>query len=89
MKEYLSTLDFNMIKSYYDFNEESEYLLMGLRKIEGISLTEYKNKYNIDPITKYNLNKHIDSGLLEIKDNNLRFTKKGLDLSNIVFEEFV
>ena len=89
MKEYLSTLDFNMIKSYYDFNEESEYLLMGLRKIEGISLTEYKNKYNIDPIDKYNLNKHIDSGLLEIKDNYLRFTKKGLDLSNIVFEEFV
>ena len=27
---------------------QKEYMLLGLRKIEGISVQEFKNKYNID-----------------------------------------
>ena len=47
------------------------------------------NEFMEDPIIKYNLKKHIDNHLLKIDGDYLRFTKEGINLGNIVFEEFV
>ncbi|MBP5342610.1 radical SAM family heme chaperone HemW [bacterium] len=89
LKDYLDCDNFDDIKEYYDFDKEKEYFLLGLRKRSGISIKKYKDEYKIDPIIKFNLKKHIENGLLELKKDNLRFTEKGLILGNIVFEEFV
>ena len=72
-------------------NMAKEYMLLGLRKIEGIKISEYKNKFGDNPIFVYKkeIEKLTKEGLLEIDGNNIRLTKKGLDFANIVWEEFV
>lgn len=70
---------------------QKEYMLIGLRKIEGVSIREYKNKFGENPIFIYKteLDKLIGQNLIEIDEDNIRLTYKGLDFANIVWEEFV
>ena len=77
-------------KEFIDIEEQmKEYFLLGLRKTKGVSYSEFINRFNINPFDKFNLKKWIDKGLLEFKDDYICFTKVGIDLGNIVFEEFV
>lgn len=66
-------------------------MLLGLRKIEGISINAYKNKFGENPIFVYKkeLEKLVVENLLEIDGEYIRLTDKGLDLANIVWGEFV
>lgn len=70
---------------------KKEFMLLGLRKINGIDIAEFKNKYNENPIYLFRteLNKLVRSGLIEIDLNHIKLTNKGIDLANIVWEEFV
>lgn len=70
---------------------EKEYMILGLRKIEGISIKKYKNKFGENPIFEYKhkLNKLIKNNLIEIDGDYIRLTNKGLDFANIVWSEFV
>ena len=75
-------------------NKESkmkEYMLLGLRKIEGVKISEFKNKFFENPIFWYKdeINKLVKDGLLEIDGDNIKLTDKGIDLANLVWEEFV
>ncbi len=73
-----------------DFNPRLEYVLMGLRKTRGISLKEFKERYNLDMFELFpNLKKHLENGLLERKGDCLRFTKKGVYLSNQVYMDLI
>lgn len=68
-----------------------EFMLLGLRKIEGIKISEFKNKFIENPIYLYreSLSKLAIQGLIEIDIDNIRLTKKGIDLANLVWEEFI
>jgi len=68
-----------------------EYMLLSLRKIEGIKISEFKNKFVDNPIYLYreSLNKLATQELIEIDINSIKLTDKGIDLANIVWEEFV
>lgn len=70
---------------------EKEYMLIGLRKISGINIKDFKNKFAEDPLLLYKnkIEKLENQGLLEIYSDYIRLTKKGLDFANIVWEEFV
>ncbi len=72
-------------------NMAKEYMLLGLRKIDGVKISEYKNKFGDNPIFAYKkeIEKLTKDDLLEIDGNYIRLTKKGLDFANIVWEEFV
>ena len=72
-------------------DKEKEYMLLGLRKIEGISIQRFKEKYVQNPIFlfKEELEKLVNEELLVIDGDYIRLTNKGLDLANIVWEEFV
>lgn len=75
-------------------NEDSkmnEYMMLGLRKINGVNIQEFKNKFNINPIISYSkiLDKLSGEGLIEVDNNNIKLTNKGIDLANLVWEEFV
>ena len=72
-------------------DKEKEYMLLGLRKIEGVSIQRFKEKYVQNPIFlfKEELEKLVNEELLVIDGNYIRLTNKGLDLANIVWEEFV
>ena len=68
-----------------------EYMILGLRKLDGISIKEFKSKFTENPIFKFKneLNKLVEEGLLVIDGDNIKLTNKGLDLANLVWEEFV
>ena len=68
-----------------------EYMLLGLRKIDGVNISEYKNKFGGNPIEEYHmeLDKLVKEKLIEIDGDNIKLTNRGLDLANIVWEEFI
>ncbi len=71
--------------------KQKEYMLLGLRKIEGVSVQEFKSKFVANPIYLYHteLEKLSEEKLLEIDGDIIKLTNKGLDLANLVWEEFV
>ena len=70
---------------------KKEYMLLGLRKIEGVSITKFKEKFGENPIYLFRneLQKLVEEGLIEIDLDNIKLTNKGLDFANLVWEEFV
>lgn len=68
-----------------------EYMLLGLRKIDGVKISEFKNRFVDNPIYLYreSLSKLVIQELIEIDEDNIKLTKKGIDLANIVWEEFI
>ena len=70
---------------------QKEYMLLRLRKIEGINIQKFKNKFAQNPIFifKEQLSKLVDEELIVIDGNEIKLTNKGLDLANIVWEEFI
>lgn len=72
-------------------DKKKEYMLLGLRKIDGVSISKFKEKFVDNPIYlfKNELSKLVEDGLLEIDGDKIRLTNKGLDLANMVWEEFI
>ena len=70
---------------------KKEYMLLGLRKIDGVSIQEFKIKFVANPVFLYHdkLEKLVNEDLIEIDGDQIKLTNKGLDLANIVWEEFV
>jgi len=68
-----------------------EYMLLGLRKIQGVRISEFKNKFVQNPIFyfKSELNDLVNKDLIMIEDDYIKLTNKGIDLANIVWEKFV
>lgn len=101
-KRYSNTID---LEEYFDWPENSkiiherqsredkmkEYMLLGLRKIKGVRISEFKKRFVDNPIYLYReeLNKLVTQELIEIEEDNIKLTKKGIDLANLVWEEFV
>ena len=70
---------------------QKEYMLLGLRKIDGVSIQEFKIKFIVNPVFLYHdkLEKLVNEDLVEIDGDQIKLTNKGLDLANIVWEEFI
>ena len=68
-----------------------EYIILKLRLINGLNISEANKKFNVDieKIFEKEIQKMCSYGLLEIMDGNIKLTEKGLDLANVVWEEFV
>jgi len=65
-------------------------LIFGLRKLSGVSLSQIKDKYQIDIFKTYpQLYEKIDLGLIKIENDHLILTRKGLFLGNQVFMVFI
>lgn len=71
--------------------QKKEYMLLGLRKIEGVKISKFKNKFIQNPlyIFRKELEKLVKAELIEIDIDSIKLTKKGIDLANIVWEEFI
>ncbi len=69
----------------------AETMILGLRMTEGVSKEEFLNRYHVSMEKVYGdiIKKYIEKGLLTYKDGFVRFTKQGLDLSNMVLCEFL
>lgn len=68
-----------------------EYMILGLRKIEGVKISDFKNKFVDNPLYVFRreLEKLTKNDLLEIDKDVIKLTKKGLDFANMVWIEFV
>ena len=69
----------------------AEEMILGLRMTAGISKKSFYDKYGreMDEVYGEILHRFVNDGLMEEAGEFIRFTKKGLDLSNIVLREFV
>ena len=70
---------------------KKEYMLLGLRKIDGVQISKFKEKYLDNPIFTYRkeLEKLVKEKLIIIDGDYIKLTNQGLDLANLVWEEFV
>ncbi len=70
---------------------KSEYVFLGLRLTEGINLKKYQNLFNVDLREEYkaDLKRLEEFELIDLKENCLRLTTKGMLYSNEVFAVFV
>ena len=71
--------------------KQKEFMLLGLRMIDGISIQKFKNKYKENPVFlfKNELNKLVNSKLLSIDGDAIKLTNTGINLANQVWMEFV
>ncbi len=69
----------------------NEFMMLGLRKITGVDIRDFEKTFKVNPIMQYcrRLEKLNHEGLIEIDANNIKLTSKGIDLANLVWEEFV
>ncbi len=68
-----------------------EFMILGLRKLTGVSLSQFKEKFDRGLIEVYGdrIKQLLNEGLLIREDDILRLSSTGLDLANKVFVEFV
>lgn len=91
LEEYLENKE-HIIHEIQDVEtQKKEYMLLGLRKIDGVKISSFKNKFGTNPIIEFKdeLSKLVKEGLLEIDLDEIRLTNKGVDLANVVWEEFI
>ena len=93
INEYIENIKNNIevLEIQNEQEKRKEYMLLGLRKIEGVDIQKFKNKFGDNPIYLFRneLEKLVNKDLIEIDLNNIKLTSKGLDLANLVWEEFV
>ena len=86
------------IETVYEIEEvqeleerKREYMLLSLRTIEGVSISKFKEKYIDNPIFLFRkeLEKLVEEKLVVIDGDYIKLTNKGLDLANLVWEEFI
>lgn len=70
---------------------KKEYMILGLRQIDGVKISDFKEKFGDNPIYLFRneLKKLSEKNLICIDDNSIRLTRKGIDFANIVWQEFV
>ena len=86
------------IETVYEIEEiqdledrKKEYMLLSLRTLEGVFISKFKEKYIDNPIFLFRkeLEKLVEEKLIVIDGDYIKLTNKGLDLANLVWEEFI
>jgi oxygen-independent coproporphyrinogen-3 oxidase len=81
----------------YDIHKNSiedsieEFMFMGLRKIRGISISEFESRFKMDINSVYKniIDKHIKYGTLIRNGDSLYLSRRGIQVSNSVMCEFI
>ncbi|QAT40775.1 radical SAM family heme chaperone HemW [Clostridium sp. JN-9] len=68
-----------------------EFMFMGLRMTDGISIEEFHKRFNIDIFSIYGhiINKFINNSLLIMKNGRIFLSPEGIEVSNSVMCEFI
>lgn len=96
LKDYLNIngrfKEYQIIEEKQDkIGTEKEFMMLGFRKLDGISISKFKEKFGENPLYLFRneINKLVEENLIEVDLDNIKLTNKGLDLANLVFEEFI
>lgn len=68
-----------------------EFMFLGLRKIEGVSIQYFKEYFGKEIKSVYGdcVERLLKDGLVEFREDRLRLTHRGMDVSNYVLSEFL
>lgn len=68
-----------------------ENIMLNLRLTRGIDIDVFNKKFNIDFKREYKnqINYLVQNELIECGDGNIKLTKRGMDVSNYVFQQFM
>ena len=68
-----------------------EFMFLGLRVMKGVSKQKFFKRFGItmDEVYGAVLEKFREEELLVIEDDRVALTRKGIDISNYVFAEFL
>lgn len=71
--------------------EQVEFIMMNMRKAEGLSNNNYKNRFGKNIEEEYGnwIKKYRDMGLMEVDLDRYYLTKRGLNLSNTILAELL
>jgi oxygen-independent coproporphyrinogen-3 oxidase len=97
MTEYLKSVENDLSNLHQEVHELSlnesmeEFMFLGLRMISGVSISHFEDIFKAEFRKIYGkcVEKLVDQQLLEIDNDRLYLTEKGLDLSNYVMSEFI
>jgi oxygen-independent coproporphyrinogen-3 oxidase len=69
----------------------SEYMILGLRLTEGVSVSGFENRFKTGMFDIYGkeIGRFIQDGLLEHTGDRIKLSEKGLDLANFVMRAFI
>ena len=72
-------------------DEMEEFIFLGLRMMSGISREVFQKKFGkkIETVYEKQIQQLKKDGLIEFVENRIRLTKRGIDISNYVFEQFL
>ena len=83
-------------KEYIDSNiyedkdaRVSNGLILGLRKIEGININKFNQRYNVDILKLYNIKELLQTKKLIIEDGNLKINNKFFYTANDILVNFI
>ena len=85
---------FDQREDYMELSREdrmAEFMFLGLRKMEGIDPEAFGREFGcgLEDIYGKPIRKFLDLGLLSVKEGRLALTKKGINVSNQIFCEFI
>lgn len=92
IENYINNVDNKEVEEVQTLEDkQNEFMLLGLRMLDGVDIAMFKQKFGQNPIYLYrdSLSELVEEGLVVVDLNHIRLTNKGLDLANLVFEEFV
>lgn len=69
----------------------NEYMILSLRKLSGVNIRKFMAKFDENPLELYKrqIYKLSKLDLITLDINTIKLSNKGIDLANIVWEEFV
>jgi oxygen-independent coproporphyrinogen-3 oxidase len=68
-----------------------EEMFLGLRKTEGVSISHFTEKFDVDPLKLFEqeIADLVAKQWIDVKSNHIFLTKKGRFLGNEVFQSFL
>ena len=71
-------------------DKQKEYMMLGLRMIDGVSIQEFKARFGQNPVYLFRdeLDELVKDKLLIVEGDKIKLTNRGLDLANQVWMEF-
>lgn len=82
---------FDEIKILNDKQLMDEYIMLNLRKINGVNNSLFKNKFgkNIRDVYQYPLDKYLTNSLILHENDNYKFSKRGMNISNTILSDLL
>ena len=64
-------------------------VILGLRKLDGINVIDFYNKYNTNIQDEFNITPLLKKGILEMKNNNILIKESQIYVMNSILTEIL